>query len=78
MYQESIALISLIHSGELKSWDILQEMQISIDRFRKIIKKLLELNFVKYDPDTFTFSLTSSGDNLIKSMQSHRKAIASC
>ena len=72
MFQESLTMLSQIHFGGAKSWDILQGMQISIKRFRTLTKKLLELNFIIYDPDTFTYALTSQGENIIKSMRMRR------
>jgi len=72
MFQESLTMLSLVHCGGLKGWDVLHEMQVSVKRFRKVTKKLLELNFINYDPDTFTYSLTLRGENVIKSVHVRR------
>ena len=64
MFNESVKMLSLIRSGE-QSWDIAEKMDISIKRFRTLIRKLLALQFIGYEPHCFKYHLTVHGENVI-------------
>ena len=75
MFDESVRILSLINSGDQKSWDIAQRMEIPINRFRAQIKKLLDLNFIGYKADCFEYFLTTRGENVLRSVNSKGKDV---
>ena len=66
MFGESLEMLSVIHYGENKSWEIAHRMDLPIHRFRTIVEKLLRLQFICYDQHDYSYSLTSRGKNVIK------------
>jgi predicted transcriptional regulator len=66
MFNESVKILSLIDSGEQKSWDIAQKMDVPIKRFRAQIEKLLDLKFIKYEAHCFKYFLTTRGVNVLR------------
>ena len=70
MFEESVKMLSLIGSGEQKSWDIAQKLDIPIKRFRALTSKLLDLQFIKYEAHCFKYFLTVHGENVLKCINS--------
>jgi predicted transcriptional regulator len=70
MFDESVKMLSLIESGEQKSWDIVQKIDIPIKRFRAQIRKLLNLQFIRYEEHCFKYYLTTRGENVLKCIKS--------
>ena len=66
MFGESLEMLSMIYYGENKSWEIAQKMDAPINRYRALIKKLLELQFICYDKHNYSYNLTAHGENVIK------------
>jgi predicted transcriptional regulator len=66
MFDESVKMLSLIDSGAQKSWDIAQKMEIPVKRFRKQIKRLLDLQYIRYEANYFKYNLTARGENVLK------------
>ena len=66
MFNESVKVLSLIDSGEQKSWDIAQKMDVPIKRFRAQIETLLNLKFIRYEVHCFKYFLTTRGVNVLK------------
>ena len=66
VFGESLEMLSMIYYGENKSWEIAQKMDAPINRYRALIKKLLDLQFIRFDKNNYSYSLTAHGENVIK------------
>jgi hypothetical protein len=75
MFEESIRILTLINSGERKSWDILQRMEMPVKRFRIQIKRLLDLHFVGFKENSFEYFLTNRGENVLRSLSSNENDV---